>query len=337
MKTATKIILYLLITTAILLLSFIILRPKDDETLVIASDFYREEQHDLDVLFLGSSRNVMNINPAIIYEQQGIKSFAFGGMGQPISTTYHYLVEALRQQSPKVVVLEVGMLSFEEEYPDYTFIVKNTLGIRSLQNRYENILTTAPPDMHTDLMLGFPIYHNRFTELGVADITLGLLDEYKTYVSYKGFMPSISVVSYDEPIDDTADEEYSIAQKNLDYLSKIIELCEKEGIELLFLATPDVITTTTNWSEMNDSIAAAIGEIAVEEGINFLYCDAVAQDIGIDYASDFRDERHLNIWGSAKLSEYIGDYLRQNYDLPSSNDDTQWDEFATSTREILGY
>ncbi len=337
MQKLKRTIIYLLLTIIILLLFFALLRPKNDETLIVAADFYKEENNSLDVIFLGSSRNVMNVNPAVIFEKEGIKSFAYGGMGQPIWNSYHYLVEALKHQDPEVIMLEVGMLSFEEQYADYNFTVKNTLGIRSLKNRHDNIKISAPSNMQIDLFLGFPIYHNRFTELTKADFTLGLVDDYITYKSYKGFIPSQSVVEFEAPYDNSADIAYELPQKNIDYLEKIIALCESEGINLVFFSTPDIITTTTNWSEMNDSIAQSVQSVADENNIPFLYCDELVYDIGIDYAEDFRDERHLNVLGSTKLSSFLATFLIENYDLTTYNGDTDWAAFSSKTKQALNY
>ncbi len=337
MKKIKHTIIYVVATIIVLLFCFTVLRPKNDETLVIAADFYKEQQNSFDVIFLGSSRNVMNINPAVVFEESGIKSFAYGGMGQPIWGSYHYLVEALKTQTPKVVMLEVGMISFEEQYADYNFIVKNTLGIRSLKNRYENIKISAPQNMHIDLLLDFPIYHNRFTELTMADATLGLVQEHKTYKSYKGFIPSSSIVRYEAPVDTYEEVAYEIPQKNKEYLDKIINLCKEEGINLVLFATPDVLTKTTNWSEMNNSIAQSVNYIAQQNNVPFLYCDEFAEEMQLNYGEDFRDERHLNVWGSEKLSSFLAQYLIENYDLNTYSEDKDWLDFAKLTKEELKY
>ncbi len=324
MKKIIKLIIFVAVLLPIILVVFAILRPKNDESLIIAEDFYKQQNNSIDVLFLGSSRTVMNINPYEIWDQAAIRSYAYGAMGQPLWSSYHYLVEALKYQSPSVVVLEVGMLSFKEEYADYNFIVKNTIGLKLSQNRLDNIQVSAPQDMHLDLMLGFPVYHNRYDELTTVDWTLGLVGKDSTY---KGFTPSNNVVVFDVPHDESDDVVFEPSDKSLSYLNKILDLCEQEGIEVLLLATPDIITEESGWSEVNDSIAAYVTQIAEQRGLDFIYSDEIAGEIGIDYSIDFRDERHLNILGAKKFSRFIADYLSDNYNIISNpTDSEQWDE-----------
>ncbi len=316
-----------------MLVAYLLLYPKNDESLIIIEDFYSLEENSLDVIFLGSSRNIMNINPAEIWQTGRLSSFALGATGQPLWNSYHYLSEALKTQSPQLIVLEVGMLSFPEEYSEYNFIVKNTLGLKQNVNRYEAIQTSAPEEIRTDLLLKFPVFHDRYDELTVTDFTFGMVDR---DVSYRGFTPSGTQVSYDIPEDLSGNSDYVIPDKNLLYLQMIIELCSENDIELLLLATPDLITEPTGWSEMCASISHEVQEIADLADINYLNTDDVGLDIGLDYSSDFRDERHLNIYGAKKLSQYLAEYIIESYEIFTVTPNPEsWDSWSANTNTTL--
>lgn len=73
--------------------------------------FYQMEKDSVDVLFLGSSCAAAGLNPQEFYDSYGIRSYNLGCEGQSLLTSYYWLEEALRFQSPKVVVLEVFLHS----------------------------------------------------------------------------------------------------------------------------------------------------------------------------------------------------------------------------------
>ena len=74
------------------------------------SGFYALEEYSMDILFMGTSHTYYGFNPSVIYEKTGLNSYVFAGECQPISVTYHYLVEALKTQKPKLIVLDVFAL-----------------------------------------------------------------------------------------------------------------------------------------------------------------------------------------------------------------------------------
>ena len=72
--------------------------------------FYEMERDTVDVLFLGSSHAAAAFSPQELYDGYGITSYNLGSEQQNLLITYYWLKEALRYQSPKVVVLDCLML-----------------------------------------------------------------------------------------------------------------------------------------------------------------------------------------------------------------------------------
>lgn len=91
-----------------------VVRPKYEELpndlTAKIKGFYALEDNTMDVLFMGTSHTYYGFNPSILYKETGLSSYVFAGECQPISVTYHYLVEALKTQSPSLVVLDVFAL-----------------------------------------------------------------------------------------------------------------------------------------------------------------------------------------------------------------------------------
>ena len=74
------------------------------------NQFYEMEENSIDVLFLGSSVAVNAFSPQEIYNDYGIRSYNLGSEQQSIFLSYFWLKEALRFQSPEVVVLDTKFL-----------------------------------------------------------------------------------------------------------------------------------------------------------------------------------------------------------------------------------
>ena len=67
---------------------------------------YDEPRDTIDVLYVGGSHANAAISPLQIYQQQGFTGYVAYSWSQPIWTSYHYIKEALKTQSPQVVVLD---------------------------------------------------------------------------------------------------------------------------------------------------------------------------------------------------------------------------------------
>jgi hypothetical protein len=108
-----------------------------------------------------------------------------------------------------------------------------------------------------------------------------------------------------------------------EYLQKIIDLCKQENIGLVLFCAP--YPETADESAQQNSIA----DLAKANGITFFDFNTFYQKIGIDFATDYRDGDHLNSSGADKVTKYLEDYLRANYDLTDHRGDPAyklWDE-----------
>ena len=51
------------------------------------------------------------------------------------------------------------------------------------------------------------------------------------------------------------------------------------------------------------------------EGVPYLFYQQNGE-VDIDFSKDFLDYSHMNIYGALKITEHLGTYLHENYDLP---------------------
>lgn len=312
-----------LFTIIILILTVMILDallvPKTEDGIRQAKCFYEQPENSIDVAFMGSSHIHCNINPYELYEQYGIASYDFSAAEQPLWITYYYVLELLKYQHPKVIVLDMyAPARFRDDY-QYRWLNDNLAGLKLSKNKLDILEVAAEPDRRGDYFPAITFYHTRYKEIGMADIK-ALFESSADKEKYKGYTPYENVSPQERPALDM-DSIRALTSKSEEYLNKIIELTKSEGIELYLLATPYPVKPEEQASYNY------ISELADKAGIIFDNTNLKYDSIGIDFDEDFSDFSHLNVKGSHKFTEYIGKELLIHYDLPDRRGMEGWESW----------
>jgi hypothetical protein len=104
------------------------------------------------------------------------------------------------------------------------------------------------------------------------------------------------------------------------YLRKMIELCQSKGIKVVLAEMPFIATHD------EQRYANGVQTIADEYGIpylNFLQIPGV-----VSRTIDMANKGHLNDSGARKVSYYMGQYLKDNYELPDRRNDPAYASWA---------
>ena len=165
----------------------------------------------------------------------------------------------------------------------------------------------------------FPLlrYHSRWSEIRPKDIK----DLNKKYWSInKGFvMTSVSVpnkTGYDYMNPNNRDVKMQDYVKK--YFYKVVDLCKEKGIDLVFIGIPD----KRAW---NYESSVLMQKLANETGTKFLDLND-KEKYPVDWNIDSEDGgMHFNILGAQKITEYVTNYIKENYSL-ESYDDEVWNK-----------
>ncbi len=130
-----------------------------------ALDLRYQKKNTTDVLFLGPSRIGLGISSDTLWEEYGIAGYVLWGSAQPLWNSYYLLIEALKTQSPKAVVLETCAAGYQYEYQDEERQIVNTCALQPGINRWNAVKASGPVSRWIPLFLGFPLYHTRYAEL----------------------------------------------------------------------------------------------------------------------------------------------------------------------------
>jgi len=296
-------------------------REKDEPTVNMIGGFYEEPENSFDVMLIGSSSMFCNVNPLVIFRENGVSSYILGTSAQQLHATYFLLREALKTQKPKVVVVDVRSIVYQNNYNEaYNHLVFDYVpfSLNKIQG-IENSLEIAANDSIVNYLLPLVKYHTRWKEIMANDFSQVGKD--KTY-ALKGYY-----ARYDSQKTDYDDyykipELMELPERNRYYLDQIVETCKNENIELVFIKTPMAATWRQQYSNM-------MTDYLVDKDVPFLDYNTLLDEIGLDVKQDFFDDgAHLNDKGATKVSLHLGKYLKQKYNLPDHRGEEEfisWD------------
>ena len=286
---------------------------QEDGTLPV-HNYYSLPRDTVDVLVLGTSHAGMNVSTKTLWDEYGIAGYRYWGSIQPIWNTYYYLIDALKYQTPKVVVMDAHSLTFQQDYGPYPVQVKNTIAMRLSKEKIENIWASAPADERAFLLFGFPTYHNRYNQLTQEDFEYFPWDSHLE-IQVLSSETSDYIYAFSILDKDTTVGEAPLGEKEEKYFRMLLSYCSEHGINLEIVASPYEI------SEIEQQKFRRVRSIAAEYGFNFTNYNDNYQDYGIDPQKDFLDPGHFNKTGMPKYARALGEMLKSKYDLPDRRQD----------------
>ena len=263
----------------------IIFVPKDtndrgSSQYYLANAINYEDEHSLDIIAYGNSDVSSAIIPMELYKENGITSFLNWGNQQSLDTIVKQVKNDLKRQSPKMIILEVDCIYYDNKTDTETATYGNPYTIPFL-------------------------YHTRWKELELKDffsLPSFEADEMKGYMyitkngkyKYKNYMGSSTEI---EPIANSVVED----------VKEIKSICDEKGIELLFIEAP----SPSSWNmERHNGVKA----LSAELDIPFIDYNVTQEDFNFDYENNFRDKgNHCNYAGAKKITKHLSKYLKNNY------------------------
>jgi hypothetical protein len=265
--------------------------------------FYNEEPDSFDVMFFGSSHMYCSVDPAVFYEETGLKSYVFATQRQPLWITYHYMIEALKTQRPELLVVETHMAVQEEDYMDEATNHTAIDPIPMSKNKLDMIFASVPKGERRFYIFNIMKYHGRWEYLEKEDFVRAYE---KTTDPDKGYV-RLSEVSDDVVWEDVSSvtESRVGTPKNIEYLHKIMDLAEKENIRLVLFKSP------SNATVEEKMFCNGVAEAAAQRGVEFIDFNTREhyEAMGLDIQEDFYDQRHLNETGMKKYVPYFSKFL----------------------------
>ena len=116
-------------------------------------------------------------------------------------------------------------------------------------------------------------------------------------------------------------------EENIKYFNKITDLCADRGIQLEFFIVPACEYVS---SELSDELRNIRRDTTVTNFNDYF------DEIGLDLENDFFDKRHVNFKGATKFSDYLSEYIEDNYELSGKEHDADlWQRRIEKINEKL--
>ncbi|MBP3683813.1 MAG: hypothetical protein J6J12_02460 [Oscillospiraceae bacterium] len=297
------------IITIILIAVFVqyagyLVRPLDtDGAIASINAFHTLPEHSLEVIGFGSSHMWRGMDPRVMYEEYGIGAYNYGCNWQKCNTTSLFIQDALRTQSPKVVVIEAYFLYSLLQDTDMNGEIYYTKAIPESPAKWHYLKQCFGDDWERYLSYYMPLaaFHDKWTN--ISRQSFNKRSEGNEFWYTLGFVPSGTVTEIVIPEQKTEKKINKQALSEIDY---IVQLCKEKNIEVVFYVAP---------YEGEFVFTEAMSQLASNYGYPFLNLFALREEIGIDGNTDFSDAMHLNTAGSQKVARYLGQYLSDYYDL----------------------
>ena len=241
-----------------------------------------------EILIMGSSRAVHHYDPRIIEDSLGMSCYNCGYDGCGSVTAYGLLKILSSRYSPKVIIYEITP-GF-----DYLKIDKdNTKYLGPLKNYYDrdgidSIFMTVSPTERWKMCS----YMYRMNSKALQMLSENIVKRNETI---KGFHTKEKSMSYEPDIDETH-KELEFDDVKINCLRKIISLCKKHKIKLVFSVSPSYNKT--------DSYKYAYAEnLAKVNNIPFIshYSDTLINR----NKDNFYDQVHMNMKGAQIFTRKI--------------------------------
>ena len=303
--------------------NYLVVDDANSYTRLTLHEFYESEEK-IETIFLGTSHCFRAYDPTLYEELTGESAYNLGSSSQNIDTSYYLLKEALKYQDIKKVYLDMyhEFLFFN---PDNRELVEANIisdYMKLSLNKVQFILTRSDSKHYTNSFLPF---RRDWQLLGDFDYLKSNLkkkqqESYKNYepVVYddeqyiaKGFVASTAALNVEDyewiPKSEFVDlsEDSSFAKS---YLNKIVKLCDKENIELIFLTAPSYKEYIEEM-DTYETVHQLIQGLADEYDVQYLDFNEYPENVLNLTSEDFMDEDHLNRNGAEKVTRCLSNYI----------------------------
>ena len=323
-KSITGCVVFIIILTIVLTRVNSVMQPKyylynsNWPSTSTFRQFYEMDRNSIDVLFLGSSVAVNNFIPQQLYNNYGIRSYNLASEQQSIILSYYWLKEALRFQTPRIVVIEPYFL--QDLHPDMPINTTEGLTRKAIDPMHmskikmeaaRDICERDPDQTTISYYLTNFRYHMRWKDLSQGDF---ISDKY-SYPRLFGWAPGREGLVQIEPFEESdEDKTFQFRDDMVEYLEKMVQLCNEKGIKLIMVKIPQ-------GGENIQRIDYAYRQLAEQYGLDYYNFreKSLYEKMNIDPSTE-RVQGHGNLYGNYKNSALLGKILKENYNLPTVRD-----------------
>lgn len=278
--------------------------PKDNRDIGrrqdrLSTGLLAEKDNTIDVLFLGDSLPMYSISSMDIWGKFGIPCYTCATPQQDLVTTRRMLLNALRRQTLKIVVLETN--AFFRNIPSGLALADQLCELLPVARYHDNWKKVPLRRMLA------PVSYRTDQESRGYYLTMSQSAPYvRDYLSWEG-------------------EAEQLQPEALRILRSIQNICKRRNIRLVLCSVPNALS----WSRSRHKLLTDTAR-----DLDLPYLDLNLQDLDIDWSRDCMDHGdHLNYLGAQKVTDFLGRWLWETgilRDKRQQADYTRWNDQYSS-------
>ena len=337
MKNIIKVFIYIIIILSFFKYFLNIYAPFDNFYVSKNSgQFYRYKEKTIDVIYLGPSGTYSGISPISIYKNYGITGFDISIGKSSLGLNYFQMdnLKVNKKQNVKILMLDLDTyFSNFLELKNKNEIIHKNIDFYHLNRSKIDFVNEQKYNFNMadkiSYFVPFFSYHDMWNKPINKYFGFDRLKGAKTFedglicagATENCNVKKVNNQNYMQIIPNTEYDSYK--NSNYDDFLKIKKYCDNNNIRLILITTPD----PSAWNKDKHDI---IDKLANDNNLEYLDFNTMYDVTKIDMNTDFLDGfAHLNINGQIKLSNYIGQYLKDNYNLEDHRGNPkykQWDK-----------
>ncbi len=310
-----------------------------DETFIHNEAFF-SEKNDFDVIFLGSSHMLNAVFPMQLYKDYGIVSYNLAYHGAGGKASIKELILANKYHDFKIAVLDMFsasvkryQLPYIHDMYDYFPFSKTKLEVLDFLNEKEKM----------EMIFPFSLYHNRL--LSEENIFLSFYDfNVKGYEKGAEYRPAVERNQYLRNPNDFRNTDYdeSLYDEYKSVILEFVNYCNSNSILPVLVYIPPyssipIIKEANLVSKIADDLNVLFYGLGYENVIDtdtdLFNCFLKEKT---DYLSVY-DNSHLNPSGARKVTDYIGNILRNDFNVPDHRGEAAYAKWDEDYKEYRNY
>lgn len=309
--------------------------------------FYIEDKDTIDVALIGSSEMYSGISPALMYEKYGVTSYPYATASSTSAAMKTQIKEIERTQNPKLIVIEINCFLYATDNEELESSIRNYIDNVPLNwNKVEYIEGTQAVRNMGRREFYFPIikYHNVWNDFPEPwnKMVSRITQDMRGYTYLRGYKTTAQKLELTEkvynstlPVDETRNK---LEPRYGKYLREFLDYCKEQQYDnLLFVRFPHIVRKDTYKRFTRGNTAF---DLISQYG--FDYINFERDETAMSYPpEDYYNFDHLNIYGSAKFTEYFGSILKNKFKISETelNEESarQWNESVDFWHQFYDY
>ena len=286
---------------------------------------YGKNGKNMDLLFIGTSHAYRSFDTEVFEDVLDVETYNFVTSGQTICGSYYLLKEILKTNHPNKVVFELTYTCFrdKEQNPIQGVILSQYM--KPSLNKWDYIFHEMGVENAVYSIV--PAYAYRENLMKKPVLSSFLRDKAsEEYINYdlkctksdyewmekKGFVYTNKVLPKREigKMDPEGWDETLLNPVYIDYLYRIIDLCDEKNIELVFVTAPSPKAALLELGNY-DEVCEYFNKIAQKKHIPYYNFNLLKPNVLSFEDEDFFDTTHLNGEGAKKLSRLLAGIFKK--------------------------